>query len=309
MATESGKLRVELTTRQRPDRNPGPPWGYRLLGLGDRILPTAIADPALYAGSALAVSVMPAQRAASAEYLRIVLDRTPARSDINRHFYAFSRSLMAKLRLARGIRPAVYYADRRASEPFDTLCRSPEPALFGTFHIGHSDLIGCMLSDFDRKIALVRHRLGNSIDTDFMSRAFSPSVRFLWINRAEDFLFDLKNAIEQNISVGLQCDRVEFGGRIESFQFLGKRRLFPFTIYHLATLFERPVVFAFAGPEDPEGNIPVITSAVFRPADHKDPLAAARTHFQEVLSVLEDHLREHPYLWFNFTPLNPEARP
>jgi predicted LPLAT superfamily acyltransferase len=33
----------------------------------------------------------------------------------------------------------------------------------------------------------------------------------------------------------------------------------------------------------------------------------ARAHFQTVLSQLETLVRQHPYLWFNFLPLNPEA--
>jgi regulator of protease activity HflC (stomatin/prohibitin superfamily) len=34
---------------------------------------------------------------------------------------------------------------------------------------------------------------------------------------------------------------------------------------------------------------------------------AARRHFQAVLRHLEAQVRAHPYLWFNFLPLNPEA--
>ena len=124
-----------------------------------------------------------------------------------------------------------------------------------------------------------------------------------------DFPFSdgAKKAVEQNLSIGLQCDRVEYGGRLEAFRFLGKKRLFPFTIYHLSRLFQRPVAFAFAGPERQSGTIPVVTSNVFHPGDHKDPQSAARNHFQEVLTALEHHLFDHPCLWFNFKGVNPEA--
>ncbi len=298
---------MEVVRPQPRERNPGPTWGYRLLFFSDTVLPQAVVNCALYAGASVAVTCMPEQRKASADYLQLVLKHRPARRDINRHFYTFTRSLMAKLRVARGLKPDFRYADTAASQPFHALCTSGELALFGTFHVGQSDLLGCMLSEFDRDIALVRHRVGNSLDTDFMARTFSPRVRFLWVNQPENLLFELKNAIEQNLSIGLQCDRVEYGGRLEAFSFLGKQRLFPVTIYHLARLFRRPVAFAFAGSEQRSGRIPVVTSSVFKPADHNDPQSAAREHFQEVLSALETHLLENPYLWFNFKGLNPEA--
>ena len=37
-------------------------------------------------------------------------------------------------------------------------------------------------------------------------------------------------------------------------------------------------------------------------------ISAARLHFQAVLANLETMVRAHPFLWFNFLPLNPEAR-
>ena len=35
--------------------------------------------------------------------------------------------------------------------------------------------------------------------------------------------------------------------------------------------------------------------------------ARAHEHFQNFLRQVEGLLREQPYLWFNFTPLNPPA--
>jgi predicted LPLAT superfamily acyltransferase len=38
-------------------------------------------------------------------------------------------------------------------------------------------------------------------------------------------------------------------------------------------------------------------------------LARAREHFQAFLRQLEQLLVQHPYVWFNFTPMNPPAAP
>jgi predicted LPLAT superfamily acyltransferase len=122
-------------------------------------------------------------------------------------------------------------------------------------------------------------------------------------------VFDLKAAIEAGESLALKCDRLEFSARTEPFHFLGARRLFPFTIYHLALMFDRPVVFCTA-VADADDVLRVVASPVFRPdplAGRAANLALARVHFQAVLTQLEILVRRHPLLWFNFEPLNPVA--
>ena len=50
-------------------------------------------------------------------------------------------------------------------------------------------------------------------------------------------------------------------------------------------------------------------SNVFEPdqGSKEENLVRDRRHFQEFLRMVERHLRRNPYLWFNFTPLNPPA--
>jgi predicted LPLAT superfamily acyltransferase len=134
-------------------------------------------------------------------------------------------------------------------------------------------------------------------------------VTFIWVNEPENLLFALKDAIAAGGSVALKCDRLEFSAKNEAFEFLGARRLFPFTIYHLALIFQRPVVLCVGLPARPGLSI-VHSSPLFRPvpsAGRAVNLAQARAHFQEFLTRLEGFLRDDPLLWFNFTPLNPPA--
>ncbi len=108
----------------------------------------------------------------------------------------------------------------------------------------------------------------------------------------------------------MKCDRVEHSTRNEPFDFLGARRLFPFAIYNLALLFNRPVVFCLSVPDGTENGMLILSSPVFTPdpaADRKANTEAARRHFQGVITQLEGLVRSRPYLWFNFLPLHPEA--
>jgi predicted LPLAT superfamily acyltransferase len=286
-------------------RNPGPSWGYQFLRACDRVLPEAIFRPIRAVGTAFALMNMRAQRAHSRAYLAALLGRAPTIGEIFRHFFAFEEFLMLRLRVANG---QPHRGDLAPdADGFRTLLATGEPALLGTFHCGHSDLTGFLLGPQEqRRVYMVRQRVGNSHDTEILGEKFAEWVTFIWVNEAENLLFALKDAVAAGGSVALKCDRLEFSAKTEAFDFLGARRRFPFTIYHLALIFGRPVVLSVGVPAGP-GHSTVHSSPLFVPdgAGKAANLARAHAHFQAFLGRLEELLRANPYLWFNFTPLNP----
>lgn len=258
------------------------------------------------AGTWVAVARMPAQRAHSQAYLAVILGRAPHLTEVWRHFLAVTDSLLLNLRAGKGAPVRCTLANAH-SAAFETLVRSPQPALFGTFHFGDSDLLGYMLAERGRRVSIIRLRVENSEDTRLLGERFR-GVSFMWINDPTSLLFQLKAALEAGESLALKCDRLEFSARTEPFQFLGARRLFPFTIYYLSVLFTRPVIFCFAVATSEANHIQVFSTAVFTPnpqVEREANLQVARVHFQAVLAQLEVLLRQNPYLWFNFLPLNP----
>jgi predicted LPLAT superfamily acyltransferase len=290
-------------------RNLGPGWGAGFLLWARQRWPRWFFRPLLKAGTWVGLAVLPVQRAHSRRYLTTVFGRPARLVEIWRHFFALTDNLTLMLRAGRGA-PVRCRMDPENAAAFDALVKSPQPALFGTFHFGSSDLLGYLLSERGRRVSILRLRVGNSTDTHLLGQRFAGRVSFLWVNDRAGLIFGLKAAIEAGDSVALKCDRPEFSAKTEPFQFLGARRMFPFTIYHLALLFDRPVVFCTAVAEEGRDELRVFASPVFRP----DPAAgraantrAARRHFQAVLTQLEGLVRRHPYLWFNFLPLNPEA--
>jgi predicted LPLAT superfamily acyltransferase len=290
-------------------RNLGPSWGCGFLLWAVRWWPRWFFRPLLKAGTWIALAFMPVQRAHSRAYLAVVLGRPARLVEVWRHFFAFTDFLVLKLRAGRGLVVGCHLADENATA-FNTLERSGRPALFGTFHFGGSDLLGYLLGARGRRVSMIRLRVGNSPDTRLLGERFGGQVSFLWINDPAELLFRLKAAIEAGDSLALKCDRLEFSARNEPFDFLGARRMFPFTIYHLALLFGRPVVFCLAVPDGSETGLRVLASPVFTPdpaAGRAANLCAARQHFQAVLAQLESLVRAHPFLWFNFLPLNPEV--
>lgn len=291
-------------------RNAGPRWGFGFLVVAERRWPRWIFRPALMAGTWVALAFMPVQRRHSRDYLAVVLGRPARLVEQWRHFFAFVELLLLRLRIAHGASAPVSLDPEHAAD-FEALALSGRPALFGTFHFGHSDLLGFLLGSRGRRVSMIRLRVGNSEDTRLLEQQFGRWVSFIWISDPGTLLFAIKAAIEAGDSLAMQCDRLEFTAKTEPFQFLGASRLFPFTIYHLAILFARPVMFCIGVP-DAAGATRVFASPLFTP----DPgvaagenLQRARAHFQAVLGQLETLVRQFPMLWFNFLPLNPEAPP
>lgn len=246
------------------------------------------------------------QRRYSKQYLKLVLDRSVCFGDLLNHFNALTQSLILKLRIGRdGKRPIFKFRENGHNSAFAALAGSTRPALFGSFHVGHSDLTGCMLSEFGRKVRMVRERVGNAYDLKMLGRVFGESVEFVWINEGESMLFALKHAAEEGASLALQCDREAHSSRHRYFDFLGAKRRFPVTIYYLAYMFSMPVTFSVGVPME-DGSIEVVCSEIFEPvgANKKAVLEAGFAHFQAVLTMLEVILKEQPYMWFNFLPLN-----
>ncbi len=288
--------------------NPGPSWGFGFLRWADRRWPRWLFRPLLMAGTWVGLAFMPVQRAHSRAYLAVVFGRPARVLEVWRHFFAFADFLVFSLQAGGGA-PVRCALEPENAAAFEALVRSDRPALFGTFHFGGSDLLGYLLSDRGRHVTIIRQQVGNSDDTRLLGRRFAGHVSFLWVNDPAHLLYDLKTAIEAGESLALKCDRLEFSAKAEPFQFLGAERLFPFTIYHLALLFDRPVVFCIAvrgaGPA-----LRVYSSPVFQPdpaLERAANLHVARRHFQAVLNQLETLVRQDPYLWFNFLPLNPAA--
>jgi predicted LPLAT superfamily acyltransferase len=289
-------------------RNPGPSWGYRFIRFLDRILPEFLYRPLRAAGTWVSVAAMPIQRRHSRDYLRAILGRDPRLIEVFRHFFAFEESLMVKLRAASGRLPRTVLAP--GSEHFKTFINSGRYAFLGTFHVGHSDLLGFMLGPVENhRVFMVRQRVGNSHDTEKLGALFGQWIKFIWVNEPENLLFALKDAVGSGGSIALKCDRLEFSAKTDVFDFLGARRVFPFTIYHLALIFDLPVLLTLGVPGVP-GETLIHSSPRWEPdksLSRAANLQSAHAHFQGFLQQLEAQLRLNPYLWFNFIELNPPA--
>jgi len=111
-------------------------------------------------------------------------------------------------------------------------------------------------------------------------------------------------------SLALKCDRLEFSSRVEPFHFLGGLRLFPFTIYHLAILFDRPVVFCTAVAGGSDAGLRRVRIAGVQAGSGGGPRGQhlrGTAAFPGRPDAAGDSSSPASILWFNFLPLNPEV--
>ncbi len=292
-------------------RNPGPDGGYAVVGWCLRRMPAWFNRLSAWIGVWVGLATMPSQRAHSRAYLRLVLGREPRLADVREHFAVFTRYLVLRLAIAGGHEPRVCFAPGHGEELRAFLARG-RAALYGTVHAGNSDLIGFFLGQLGGHLHMIRKRVGNSEDTERLARRYAGNVSYIWINDWKRLILAMNDALRAGHSIGMQCDRPEYSSKLEAFRFLGAERLFPFTIYHLAIMHSLPVIFAYALPAEADGDLTEVSvRPIFWPdpeASREDKFASARQHFQEFLGDIEGQLRRRPYLWFNFTAMNPVAQ-
>lgn len=236
-----------------------------------------------------------------------ILGRPAKLKDCAGHFEAFVHYLIDRTRTAFN-KPVSFAWAEGYGASFEEIMQAPNPILMGTFHVGYSDLMGFFMRVFNKKIHMLRLRLGNSEDTDRLESLAGEFLKIIWVNQPQETIYALKEVISQGGSVAMQCDRVQHSSKLDTFHFLGAKRYFPVSIYSLSILFQAPVIFIIAGGKaGKDGKIPVYDSAIFRPehASKQVNLQSAQEHFQSVLNLLEGLLRSHPQIWFNFEPLNP----
>jgi predicted LPLAT superfamily acyltransferase len=281
-------------------RNPGPVGGYHLLLFFHRVLPGPIFRLCVAAGSFIAMLGMPAQRRSSREYLSIALGRKATLRDVHRHFNTFAHTLIFRLLVGNSKDTRLRGPDWHGEE-FMNLVRSGRQLLYGTFHIGCSDLLGYALSDGFCPVYMIRLRVANSHDTERFEQSYK-GVTMLWANNPDEVTLGIHKAIGEGASLTMQCDRPEFSTRYAEFDFLGQRRAFPVTIYHISAIYQLPVVFCFAvyNGDHVETYAP---KPFFPEGTRKAIIKAGHEHFQQVLRDVETLLRKNPCHWFNFGPV------
>ena len=163
------------------DRNPGPAGGYRLAAWAVGHMPEWVLRISADVGTSIAWATLPWQRTYSRQYLRLALGREPAAREVWRHFRAYTEYFTQRLRICLGREPRIRFAPGDGDE-LRAWIAGGRAALYGTMHVGHSDLLGFLMANLGGRIHMVRKKVGNSEDVGWLAQRYAGGVSFIWIN-------------------------------------------------------------------------------------------------------------------------------
>ena len=254
----------------------------------------------------------PAARAASADYLRRVLNRPPRWIDHWRHFFAFAACTLDRIFLLSDRVQGLDVEVDRPEEVRELVARKPGCLLF-VAHFGSAESL--------RLIAVNRRGLPLSILLDRkhgrmlteLLEQLNPQLAASVIDASErgpQLVLRLKDALESGRMVGIMADRALVTDRAVTVDFLGGKARLPVGPWQLAHALQVPVILGFGcyhGGNRYTAHFELFAESIRLPRENRDDAIAALA--QRYASRLEHYARREPYNWFNFYDYWPSHMP
>ncbi len=259
-----------------------------------------MARPILYGIALYFVLSAPRERAASAQYLARVGNRTPGPLDIYRHFFTFSTVIMDRLFFLAN-RTEQLSVTLHGTETFDALRASNRGFLLASAHFGSFEALRVMgISGHNLPVKALMHTETSSQLNDLLS-SFNPAVTDSVISLGRPgAMLEVKEWLEQGGIVGILADRITDGEKLTMVDFLGAPAPFPIGPWLLAAMLKVPVLLCFAvyrGRGHYDIYFEMLTDA-FDTA-RRDRQATAERLAAHYAERLEHYCRLAPYNWFN----------
>jgi predicted LPLAT superfamily acyltransferase len=255
----------------------------------------------LYFIAAYFFAFAPTARRHARAYLRRVLGREPTALDRFRHVLTFATTIHDRVYLMKGW---LHLFDIRVAG--EDLVRGALEAGQGAFlmgsHVGSFDLIRvvgqrqpglrvvmAMYEDIARKL-------------NEMLAAVNPGARpeVIALGRM-DAMLRIQECLDRGAFVGVLADRTLGNEACQSVEFLGQPARFPMGAMRAAALMRRPVIFMIGVYRG--GNrydVAFEPLADFSAVQPKQREVAIQEAIARYAALLEKHVRDNPYNWFNF---------
>ena len=259
--------------------------------------------PLLFPIVAYFLLTSPAARAASRDYLRRVLDRTPRWRDLWRHFFGFASCTLDRIFFLSKRHEGIDVAVDRPEEVRAAVARQTGCLLF-VAHFGSAESLRLIAVDQRRlPLSILLDRAHGRMLTELLER-LNPELAGSIIDasqRGPQLVLTLKEAVEAGRMVGIMADRALATDRAVVVDFLGGRARMPVGPWQLAHALQVPVILGFGvyhGGNRYTAHFELFAQSVRLPREQRE--AAITALAQVYARRLEHHLRRAPYNWFNF---------
>ena len=242
---------------------------------------------------------------------RLTLGRRPRAFAPLRHYHEFALQTFDRMLLWGGGVDR-FQMDHQGSEHLFRLARERRGALLLGAHLGSFDMARTLARDYGIVLNIVMF----TEHAERINRLFEeldPGCRLRVVQLEPGSVktaFAVKACLDRGELVGILADRVPAGSREEPFwlEFLGRRRAFPRSAFHLACLLGCPTLVSLCVRVGP---LRYFTRVAQLDAGRRLPRAERETGAEELARAyvreLESTCLRHPYQWFNFYD-PPDAR-
>jgi predicted LPLAT superfamily acyltransferase len=272
-------------------------WGVRCaLALGRTAMRGLLFPITLYF-----LTLSPADRAVSRQFLRRALGREPVLADVFRQFHAFASTILDRVYLLNG-QYREFDTSLHGVDLFQDILRRGRGCLLFGAHLGSFEIVRFAGQQAGMPpVSLVMYEdnareLRAAIDE--INPAFA--MRVIALGRIDSML-QVEQALDAGGFVGVLADRTLQGERTVSCPFFGAPARFPVGPFRIAALLKRPVVLMlgiYRGGR--RYDIHFETLADFSQIDRTQRDRAVNDALMNYVTRLEHYCRLAPYNWFNF---------
>ena len=214
--------------------------------------------------------------------------------------FLFGQTLLDKFALFAG-RKNSFKVTITCNELFDELINSPKGAIIAGSHMGNFEISGYLLHQNKKRINSIVYGEENPVIQQYRKNILEKNNVFQ-IPVAADMshIFTINQVLNRGEIVSMPCDRVFTGNKTNELDLMGRMATFPTGAYHLAALFDVPVLTLFVMKESWK-HYHVFLSRIDRfPGDKLNAKEKVDVLSHNYVFELERILKKYPEQWFNF---------
>lgn len=245
------------------------------------------------------------QRKASLQYLNRVLDKKPTLIDVAKHIHCFASTILDRIYLISGRFDVLDITFPSQNMPLAYSQKGTGCILLGS-HVGSFEVLRSYALDkcpLPIKILMYEGQTPMIIK---MLNSINPDVAdtIIQLNGSPNSIIKVKEAVEQGSAVGMLGDRImdENGSeKTVTCTLLGEQVEMPIAPVLIASTLKVPLIVFFGifqGGNKYQIHFELLSERVI--LSRKNRKQDIQKYVQNYTNMLEKHLLEYPYNWFNF---------
>jgi len=214
--------------------------------------------------------------------------------------FLFGQTLLDKFVLFAG-RKNIFTISVTGQQLFDEILSSEKGAIIASSHMGNFEISGYLLHQSRKRINGLIYGGENPVIQQYRKTILEENNIFqIPVKEDMSHIFTINQVLTRGEILCMPCDRVFTGNKTIDIDFMGSQATFPTGAYHLAAIFDAPVLTLFVMKESRRhyhiylSRIDQYPESTHSAKEKVDVLA------HNYVLELERILKKYPEQWFNF---------